>query len=144
MSPTMRKQLAFLVAIVALTHGACGGSGGQGGAGGAGTDAAGSGGGGGAGGGGSGGSGGPGGRGGASASRLSVDDRGGGSSNENGVLEPGESVIVVPTWSSGPGVGGLSGQALDFTGPAGAGYTIVDSMARYGDVMAGTSQDCQT
>lgn len=65
------------------------------------------------------------------------------SSNVNGILEPGETVLVVPTWrnpSGGPAV--VSGTASDFTGPAGATYTLADDSATYGTIAAGAEADC--
>ena len=76
------------------------------------------------------------------APALAVDARAGGVSNLNGVFEPGESVVVEPSWVN-PAAGGvaLSGAASAFTGPAGAAYVLDDASAAYGapaqDVAAG-------
>ncbi len=69
----------------------------------------------------------------------------GGSSNLNGVLEPGESVVVEPAWlniSAEPL--GLTGTASLFEGALAGGttFTIVDGAADYGTLGAGTSGDC--
>jgi DNA-binding beta-propeller fold protein YncE len=63
----------------------------------------------------------------------------------NGVLEPGETAGVAPTWQNltGPPVT-LSGTASGFTGPPGAAYSIVDGSAEYGAVAAGDSRSCAT
>ena len=77
---------------------------------------------------------------------LGVDDRGsGGSSNLNGVLEPGESVLVEPAWANGSGSAlNLAGLASLFEGPPAGGttYTIVDDAADYGAIAAGATGDC--
>ena len=76
------------------------------------------------------------------APALAVDARAGGTSNQNGLFEPGESVVVEPSWVN-PAAGGvtLSGAATAFTGPAGATYVLADASAAYGapaqDVTAG-------
>ncbi|HEX4441267.1 MAG TPA: carboxypeptidase regulatory-like domain-containing protein [Thermoanaerobaculia bacterium] len=78
---------------------------------------------------------------------LSVDDvASAGSSNHNGVFEPGEQVTVAPTWMNGgsTGVLSLSGIAFNFTGPAGATYTLNDSSAAYGTIAQLASADCLT
>ena len=57
------------------------------------------------------------------ASALAVDARPGGTSNQNGVLEPGESAIVEPSWENPEGASAaLSGAASGLTGPSGATY----------------------
>lgn len=65
------------------------------------------------------------------------------SSNQNSVLEPGETVIVVPTWHN-PGTGAVAatGAASDAAGPPGASYTLVDTAADYGTVAPGESASC--
>lgn len=59
----------------------------------------------------------------------------GGSANLNGILEPGETASVEPSFSNTTG-GPLTvtGTATDFTGPGGAAYAITDSTADYGMV----------
>jgi hypothetical protein len=68
---------------------------------------------------------------------LAVDSPG------NGVLEPGETVFVVPAWrnvSGGPL--NFTGIASQLTGPAGATYTLIASTASYGPVADGTTGNC--
>jgi hypothetical protein len=61
----------------------------------------------------------------------------------NGVLEPGETVIVAPSWRNVNG-GPLSftGAASNLIGPAGATYTLVDASASYGTVANATVGSC--
>ena len=74
---------------------------------------------------------------------LSADERPGSVSNQNGVLEPGETAVVEPSWQGG-GAGGssLAGTASNFAGPAGATYTISDASAAYGSPATGQNSDC--
>ena len=84
------------------------------------------------------------------ARRLAVDARAGTgtSSDTNGVLEPGESVLVEPAWTyQGYSAATLTGAASALTGPAGASYTLADAAASYGAVPAvddgnGAAVDC--
>ncbi|HKF42493.1 MAG TPA: S-layer homology domain-containing protein, partial [Thermoanaerobaculia bacterium] len=66
------------------------------------------------------------------------------SSNGNGILEPGERVFVQPAYKnvSGSSVAGLTGSASNFTGPAGASYTINDTSAGYGTISPGATNNC--
>ncbi|MFO1311877.1 MAG: S-layer homology domain-containing protein [Burkholderiales bacterium] len=76
---------------------------------------------------------------------LAVDVRTatGTSSNTNGILEPGESVVVEPGWRNLTAASvALTGTAASLTGPVGATYTINDSSAGYGTIAAGASADC--
>ncbi|MGE5235854.1 MAG: S8 family serine peptidase [Acidobacteriota bacterium] len=59
-------------------------------------------------------------------------------SNVNGVLEPGETVLVRPAWAN-PSAAGvpITGTAADFTGPTGADYSLLDGLASYGTVPPG-------
>jgi hypothetical protein len=77
------------------------------------------------------------------APALSVDVHAGGASNQNGVLEPGESAVVDPSWFN-PAAGGvaLGGAASGFAGPAGATYTLSDSVAGYGSPAQDTTVSC--
>jgi hypothetical protein len=78
------------------------------------------------------------------ARRVAVDARAGAgtSSDANGVLEPGESVVVEPAWTyQGYAATTLTGGASGLTGPAGASYTLADASASYGAVPAVTSGD---
>jgi hypothetical protein len=65
----------------------------------------------------------------------------------NGVFEPGEQVLVAPTWMNGgsSAVFTLSGSASSFGGPPGATYTILDGTAAYGTLghlVAAQCTDC--
>ena len=68
-----------------------------------------------------------------------------GSPNLNGVLDPGERVLVEPTWEN-PTSGPLSptGVASNLTGPAGGTYAINDSAAGYGTLSVGQEISCFT
>jgi streptogramin lyase len=70
----------------------------------------------------------------------------GSSSNLNGVLEPGETVQVAPSWKNTLTTAqGFTGTATDLTGPAGPTYTIHTATADYGhSVAGGATQDCNT
>ncbi|HEY7036337.1 MAG TPA: hypothetical protein VH482_33725 [Thermomicrobiales bacterium] len=76
---------------------------------------------------------------------LSVDGRAaeGGSSDADGVLEPGEIVLVAPEWlnASPSTFGDFTGAAESFTGP-GAVQTLVDSSADYGALPEGAVGTC--
>ncbi len=69
----------------------------------------------------------------------------GSNSNINGVLEPGETVQVAPSWTNTTG-GPLpsTGTASDLTGPAGPTYAIDDATADYGTAGAGATVDCNS
>jgi DNA-binding beta-propeller fold protein YncE len=74
-----------------------------------------------------------------------VDAHGGAgtSSNVNGVLEPGETVEVSPSWHNTLGTPqSPTGQADELTGPPGATYAIVDAQASYGSVAGGATANC--
>src|SRR6185503_1369013 len=63
--------------------------------------------------------------------------------NVNGVLDPGERVVVAPGWTDNrltqlP----LHGSASNLTGPAGTSYSIDDAFADYGTIAALQTQDC--
>jgi hypothetical protein len=65
------------------------------------------------------------------------------SSNVDGVLEPGESVLVSPAWkNTGAAASALTGSASAFTGPSGAIYSIGDAAADYGTIPGGGTRDC--
>jgi hypothetical protein len=67
-----------------------------------------------------------------------------GASNLNGVMEPGESVVVEPAWANSSASSlNLAGGASAFQGPAGGTtYTVVDAAADYGAIAGGTLNDC--
>jgi hypothetical protein len=69
-----------------------------------------------------------------------------GSSNVNGVFEPGEQVVVEPSWMNGGSSAtfSLTGIASNYTGPGGATYTLNDSSAAYGTLTPLTTGDCFT
>jgi len=73
-----------------------------------------------------------------------VDAHGSGStSNLNGVLEPGETVVVEPSWkntTTAPLT--FTGTASNLTGPGGPTYSIPDSTADYGTVAPGATANC--
>ena len=74
---------------------------------------------------------------------LAVDVHGNGTSDLNGVLEPGEAAVVEPHWTNeGGGVHGLTGNTASVTGPAGPTYTLLDGTAAYGDILFGVQTDC--
>jgi hypothetical protein len=77
------------------------------------------------------------------ATALAVDAHPGAPSNQNGVLEPGETVTVAPSWENSPATSGaLAGTASAFVGPAGAACTIADGLAAYGTPVFGQAADC--
>jgi hypothetical protein len=78
------------------------------------------------------------------ARSLALDMHGTGSlSNLNGVLEPGESVLVEPGWRNLLTIPvSFSGTLASFTGPAGGSYVLEDIFAEYGTAAAGGATDC--
>jgi Tol biopolymer transport system component len=78
------------------------------------------------------------------ARKLQVDVHGsGGSSNLNGVLEPGESAVAEPSWQNALTIPlTFTGLASNLTGPAGPVYALDDTLADYGTVAAGATADC--
>lgn len=68
------------------------------------------------------------------------------SSNLNGVLEPGETVLFEPAWTnvSASSIGGVTGGGTSFTGPAGAVYSIPDNAASYGTIASGATSSCSS
>ena len=63
-------------------------------------------------------------------------------SNVNSVLEPGETVLVNPSWQNNMASPlALTGTASAFDGPAGATYTLLDSVADYGTIAPGATAD---
>ena len=74
---------------------------------------------------------------------LAVDGSAGGSSDGNGVFEPGETAAIVPGWHNGTAAGvATAGQASGFGGPAGPTYGTPDAAASYGTLLAGTTVRC--
>ncbi len=77
----------------------------------------------------------------AAPAALAVDTGG------NGVLQPGETAVVVaPSWlNTGSGaLASATGILSNFTGPAGPTYTINDSTAAYGTIAPGATASCAT
>jgi hypothetical protein len=79
---------------------------------------------------------------------IKVDERAsGGTSNVNGVLEPGERVAVDSSWTNSEPASAplpLTGSASNITGPPGPTYTLDDSAADYGTIAEGATNDCFT
>ncbi len=64
-------------------------------------------------------------------------------SNVNGVLEPGETVEVSPSWENTLGGSqSVTGTASTLTGPAGPSYAIDDAAADYGSIAGGAAANC--
>ena len=62
---------------------------------------------------------------------------------ENGVLEPGETANVATGWINETASDlAMTGTATDFSGPAGATYTLEDASADYGAVAAQATGSC--
>jgi hypothetical protein len=77
---------------------------------------------------------------------LAVDSSLTGNSDANGVLEPGETVIVEPSWrtlgGTCPTSTGVTGKATGLTGPPPGGYVIQDDAAYYGTFSQFTVKQC--
>jgi hypothetical protein len=64
-------------------------------------------------------------------------------SNLNGVLESGETVIVEPAWRNSTGAPlAFTGAASNLAGPPGPAYVIADGAADYGSAAPGVTTDC--
>ncbi len=68
----------------------------------------------------------------------------GGSSDLNGVWEPGETVSVEPAYSNNSTLGPLTlgGSVSELTGPSGAAYGVADGSAAYGTLAVGATGSC--
>jgi hypothetical protein len=67
------------------------------------------------------------------------------SANGNGVLEPGETAAVEPSWTNRLQTGAplaITGAASGFTGPPGQTYTLNVAAADYGSLAFGATADC--
>ena len=65
------------------------------------------------------------------------------SSNLNGILEPGETVVVAPKWTNVSASSVFAtGAAASFTGPVGATYSMPDAAASYGTLASGATSNC--
>ncbi|HKD16387.1 MAG TPA: S-layer homology domain-containing protein [Thermoanaerobaculia bacterium] len=75
---------------------------------------------------------------------MNVDAHGTGTtSNLNGVLESGETVIIEPNWKNTTGVTlTFTGAASNISGPVGPTYSIGDGSASYGSTTPGSTTDC--
>ena len=76
---------------------------------------------------------------------MAVDAHSGATSNSdaNGVLEPGEQVLLEPTWGNlGVSASNLAGSLSSFMGPAGGVYALQDSSADYGTIVPGAVANC--
>ena len=74
---------------------------------------------------------------------VDTDEVAGTSSDHNGVLEPGETVLVSPQWMNVSGASvSVSGKAVSFTGPPFNAYLLDHDAADYGEMPAGSSVDC--
>jgi hypothetical protein len=61
----------------------------------------------------------------------------------NGVLEPGETAVLAPTWrNTSAAAMAVTGVASSFTGPAGPAYVIADATADYGTIEPGGTATC--
>jgi len=79
------------------------------------------------------------------ASFPEVDQRSGTgtTSNTNGILEPGETVLFEPAWTNAStGALNRSGTLSSLTGPGGATYSIDDGIAAYGTVNPAATASC--
>jgi hypothetical protein len=66
----------------------------------------------------------------------------GGFSDGNGIFEPGERVVVKPSWRNNGAPINLTGALSNFTGPAGPTYTINDAAGSYGTIGTGATAIC--
>ena len=74
---------------------------------------------------------------------LAADSAASGASDGNGVVEPGEIVIVSPSWrNTGTTSVSPTGTAFAFVGPTVAVYGIPDGSASYGSMAAGATKAC--
>ena len=61
----------------------------------------------------------------------------------DGVLEPGETVVMAPAWRNVTGAAQtFTGTLSNFTGPAGGTYVITDASADYGTAADGATASC--
>ncbi len=73
------------------------------------------------------------------------DDHGIGTSDLNGVMEPGEAVRIEPLWRNVETAStDVSGNvtSLGFGGPPGPTYALFDGVANYGSISPGSTADC--
>ncbi len=76
---------------------------------------------------------------------LALDLAASATSDGNGVFDPGETVSVAPVWNNvSTGSADLTANASAFGGPPGPTYSIPDSSADYGTLVAGATHSCST
>ena len=81
----------------------------------------------------------------AAAAALVLDDSASSPPGNNGVLEPGETGVLTPSWTNNGASGlTLTGTAAYFTGPATAVYAISNSSADYGTIAPSGTASCAT
>jgi hypothetical protein len=74
---------------------------------------------------------------------IDAESFGTGTSNANGVLEPGEQVRISPVWHNGSASAiAATGTASSLAGPAGATASLLDTAAGYGTIAAGGDGTC--
>ena len=79
----------------------------------------------------------------ASGTALVVDPTAGAGSDGNTVFEPGETVLVKPSWKNqGTDPITLTGAASNFTGPVGPDYSVVDGAAAYSTLAVNATAEC--
>lgn len=66
-----------------------------------------------------------------------------GSSNANGVLEPGEAVVVAPRWANSGPAAVVTATASEFLSSVATTHTIADASADYGTIPGGGSASCE-
>lgn len=75
---------------------------------------------------------------------MNVDTKSTGSSDVNGVLEPGENVVAAPTMYNHGGTVSYTGTASSLGGPAGAFYAIHDNSADYATITSAAESNCDS
>ena len=74
---------------------------------------------------------------------LAVDSvANGGFSDGNGIFEPGERVIMKPSWKNDGAPIDLTAAISNLTGPPGPTYTIQDASGAYGTIATGATAQC--
>ncbi|HKD19160.1 MAG TPA: S-layer homology domain-containing protein, partial [Thermoanaerobaculia bacterium] len=79
------------------------------------------------------------------AAALSIDDSASAPPGNNGVLEPGETVVFTSSWTNnGLTALALTGTAANFTGPSPGVYAISTTSADYGTIAPSDTASCAT
>jgi hypothetical protein len=74
---------------------------------------------------------------------VTIDGHPSGLSNQNHLLEPGETAVLAPAWKNvGAGAVSVQGTIGSFTCPSGATCTIADKTADYGALASGATANC--